>query len=105
MADVIKVTPEKLLATASQMQLKGNEIRSTASQMLSLITGISSNVWSGDAGSAYIGKFRGLEGDTARMNKMISKQVAHLTSIAREYKSTEQKAQQTAAALKNNVLS
>ena len=104
MADVIKVTPEKLLATANQMQQLGNEIRSTAAEMLSLITGISANVWSGEAGAAYIGKFKGLEGDTARMNKMIAKQVTHLSTIAREYKTTEQKAHQTAAALKNNIL-
>ncbi len=104
MANVIKVTPEKLLETANQMQTKGAQIKKTASDMISLVTGISRNVWSGDAGNTYITRFKALEADTSRMDQMLSKQVKHLSQIAREYKTTEQKTQQAAASLKNHVL-
>lgn len=101
----IKVTPERLLATSELMEKKSREVKQTAADMISLVTGISRNIWSGEAQSSYIGKFRGLESDAERMHRMIEKQARHLASIAREYKQTEQKSQQAAAALKNNVLS
>ena len=57
MADLINVTPEKLKATASSFQQAGKDVKKTTSDMLQLVRGISSSIWSGEASSIYLGKF------------------------------------------------
>ena len=56
MADLINVTPEKLKATASSFQQAGKDVKKTTSDMLQLVRGISSSIWSGEASSIYLGK-------------------------------------------------
>ena len=104
MANIINVTPEKLRSTASSFQSTGTSVRQTTSEMMSVINGISHAIWSGDAGSAYISKFKGLDADVSRMCRMINKQVEHLNTIAQEYMSTEEQAASAAAVLQNNVI-
>ena len=48
MADLINVTPEKLKATASSFQQAGKDVKKTTSDMLQLVRGISSSIWSGE---------------------------------------------------------
>ncbi len=54
MADLINVTPEKLKATASSFQQAGKDVKKTTSDMLQLVRGISSSIWSGEASSIYL---------------------------------------------------
>ena len=51
MTDLINVTPEKLKATASSFQQAGKDVKKTTSDMLQLVRGISSSIWSGEASS------------------------------------------------------
>ena len=102
MADLINVTPEKLKATASSFQQAGKDVKKTTSDMLQLVRGISSSIWSGEASSIYLGKFNGL--DIAKMCKMIEEESQHLTTIAQEYQLAEEQNKQVAATLKNNVI-
>lgn len=104
MRDIINVTPEKLKSTATSFQQTGAEIKKTTTDMIQLINGISSSIWSGEASNSYIGKFKGLETDINKMCKMIEEEVNHLTEIAREYQLAEEQNKQIAAALKNNVI-
>lgn len=104
MADIIKVSPEKLKSTAASLNETGMSIKKTTSEMMNLIAGISHSVWSGEASSAYIGKFKGLQGDITKMCKMIEDQVIHLKDIASEYQSAEEQNKAAAALLKNNVI-
>ena len=101
MADLINVTPEKLKATASSFQQAGKDVKKTTSDMLQLVRGISSSIWSGEASSIYLGKFNGLD---AKMCKMIEEESQHLTTIAQEYQLAEEQNKQVAATLKNNVI-
>ena len=100
MADLINVTPEKLKSTAVSFQQTGQNVKRTTSDMLQLVRGISSSIWSGEASSSFINKFSGLEAD-----KMIEEEAQHLTSIAQEYILAEEQNKQVAAMLKNNVIS
>ena len=107
MADLINVTPEKLKATASSFQQAGKDVKKTTSDMLQLVRGISSSIWSGEASSIYsiyLGKFNGLDADIAKMCKMIEEESQHLTTIAQEYQLAEEQNKQVAATLKNNVI-
>ena len=103
MADVIKVSPEQLKSTASSLETIGKSIKKTTGQMLTLITGISQNVWSGEASSSFISKFRGLQGDITQMCKRLDDQSVHLDTIAREYQTTEEANKAAAATLHNNL--
>lgn len=106
MADLINVTPEKLKSTAVSFQQTGQNVKRTTSDMLQLVRGISSSIWSGEASSSFINKFSGLEADINKMCKMIEEEEAqHLTSIAQEYILAEEQNKQVAATLKNNVIS
>ena len=67
MADLINVTPEKLKATASSFQQAGNDVKKTTSDMLQLVRGISSSIWSGEARSINLGYFIGLDAHIAHM--------------------------------------
>mgnify|MGYP000841619709 FL=1 len=49
MADLINVTPEKLKSTAVSFQQTGQNVKRTTSDMLQLVRGISSSIWSGEA--------------------------------------------------------
>ena len=102
MADVIKVSPEKLKASAASMGSTGKAIKKTTGQMLSLVTGISKNVWSGEASGSFIKKFHGLQTDVTKMCKRLDEQSAHLNTIATEYRTTENANKAAAAKLKQS---
>ena len=104
MTDLINVTPEKLKSTAVSFQQTGQNVKRTTSDMLQLVRGISSSIWSGEASSSF-NKFSGLEADINKMCKMIEEEAQHLTSIAQEYILAEEQNKQVAATLKNNVIS
>ena len=100
MDGTIKVSTQELRSASSQFSSYGSEIQNLTSQMLSLISGITGAVWSGEAAS----KFAGLEADISKINKMIQEHVTDLNTMADEYDRAEQQAQQEASALKNNII-
>lgn len=104
MDGTIKVSTQELRSASSQFSSYGSEIQNLTSKMLSLISGITGAVWSGEAASAYQSKFAGLEADISKINKMIQEHVTDLNTMADEYDRAEQQAQQEASALKNNII-
>ena len=94
MDGTIKVSTQELRSASSQFSSYGSEIQNLTSQMLSLISGITGAVWSGEAASAYQSKFAGLEADISKINKMIQEHVTDLNTMADEYDRAEQQAQQ-----------
>ena len=73
MTGTIKVSPEKLLSTAQEFSSQGSTISALTSQMLNLVTTLSS-AWEGDAATAYITKLKSLESDIQVMNRIQSSQ-------------------------------
>ena len=108
MDGTIKVSTQELRSASSQFSSYGSEIQNLTSQMLSLISGITGAVWSGEAASAYQSKFAGLEADISKINKMIQEHVTDLNTMADDLRRMEytpnQLAQQEASALKNNII-
>ena len=51
MADIIKVSPEKLRATASEFDSLGGNVRNLTSQMMTTVTGLGAQ-WQGEAATA-----------------------------------------------------
>lgn len=103
MADFIKVTPEQLKASAASMESVGNSIKNTTSSMLAEVSGISQNIWSGEASGTFIKKFQGMHGDIGKMCNRLRDQSKHLASIAAEYSKSEEANKTAAARLKNQI--
>ncbi len=104
MTGTIKVSPEKLLSTAQEFSSQGSTISALTSQMLNLVTTLSS-AWEGDAATAYITKLKSLESDIQVMNRMIQEHVSDLEQMANLYSTTEQSNTDDAASLASGIIS
>ncbi len=91
MANIIKVESSKLISTATAFQNTGNTVRNLTAEMTQLVVGLTGGVWNGEEAEAYVNKFRGLQDDIEKMNKMISEHVSDLNEIAREYDTASNK--------------
>ncbi|MGI6010703.1 MAG: WXG100 family type VII secretion target [Ruminococcus sp.] len=103
MDGTLKVTPEKLIAAASEFSAQGNTVSSLTQQMMTIVQGLSS-VWQGEASSAYLARFQQLQGDIDQMNKMIQEHVQDLNDMARNYQSAEDAGKDIAAGLASDVI-
>ena len=104
MTGTIKVSPDKLLATADEFRAEGSNMNTLVSQMINMVTSMSSS-WEGDASTAYITKFKSLEADLQVLNRMIQEHVNDLTQMANLYRSTEQSNSEDAASLTAGIIS
>lgn len=104
MANEIHVTPERLKATAGAFEGTNNQIQSLASQMTQIVTGLSGNVWTGEAASAYVQKFTALNNDIEKIHRMINEHVTDLQNMAQEYERAEQVSISEAQSLKSDVI-
>ena len=86
MNGVINVSTEQLRSTASEFSTLGQQVASLTSEMTNTVTGLSSG-WEGDAAQGFIEKFRGLEDDIQKMNRMIQEHVTDLNDMADTYDS------------------
>lgn len=84
MEGIIKVSPQVLTNTASEFSSQGTAVGNLTSEMMNLITGMAST-WEGDAATAYITKFKGLEDDVQKMIRMIQEHSNDLEEMARIY--------------------
>lgn len=89
MEGIIKVSTEQLRNTANDFSGLGQQVSSLTSEMVSLVTGLSSG-YEGEAAQAYISKFRGLEDDIQKINRMIQEHVTDLNDMAQRYDQAEQ---------------
>lgn len=104
MTGTLNVDPAKLNSTAASFQSTGNQIKNLTAQMTALVTGLSGQVWSGDAATAYKNKFDGLQDDINRMVSMVNEHVTDLQAMAREYEQAESANLTAANALSSDVI-
>ena len=88
MTGTLKVTPEKLTATANEFKTQGQSIRTLTAEMLSLVNGMN-GVWQGDAQTAFAGRLKALDGDMGQIQKKIEDHVKDLTQMAANYTQAE----------------
>jgi WXG100 family type VII secretion target len=104
MTGTLKVDTAKLRSTASSFQGTGNSMKSTTGQMMTLVSSLTGSVWSGDAATAYTGKFNQLKSDIDRMLKMVNEHVTDLNQMAQGYESAEAENRSSAQALSGSVI-
>lgn len=104
MTGILKVSPEKLISTASEFGTQGNKIRSLTNQMLQIVNSLSSS-WEGDAQKAYQSRFKALDGDMAQIALKINEHVSDLNEMANTYKQAESTNTSDISALASDYIS
>lgn len=99
----IKVNPDLLNSTASEFGGQASNLQNLTSQMMNLVTGLSS-VWQGEASSLYIGKFQGLQDDMEKMFRMVQEHSTDLQEMAATYVDAETKNAEWAQNLASDVI-
>lgn len=100
----IKVSPEKLIATADEFGEEGLVMSGIVNQMFNVVSSMSST-WEGEASAAYINRFRSLEADIQVLNRMIQEHVADLEQMANLYISAERTNSDDASSLAAGIIS
>ena len=103
MEGTLRVTPEQLTNTATEFSSIGNTVASLTEEMTSTVTGLASS-WQGEASTAYINKFTGLNDDIQRMIAMIREHATDLTEMAQAYMTGESENAQLAETLSSDVI-
>ncbi len=85
----LRVDPNVLQTTAASFDSTGASVNNLTQQMTSIVTGLTGQVWSGEAATAYVTKFNGLQDDMNRIYKMIKEHSEDLTEFAQQYISAE----------------
>ena len=88
MTGTLKVTPEKLVSTATEFKGKSSQIRSLTQEMLQIVASMN-GIWEGEAQTTFGQRFKALDGDMAQIKLKIDEHVSDLTEMANTYKTTE----------------
>ena len=104
MEGILKVTPEELQKTAQEFGQKGTKVNTLTGNMMDLVQGLSSS-WMGEASSAYLNKFKSLQTDIDKINRMIQEHAGDLEVMAQGYIETENANMDQSSALSGGVIS
>lgn len=89
MQGTLKVTPERLTQGAEVFKSNATNIASITTEMTNLVTGLATNVWQGEASTAFISKFKMLDDDIQKLIGMVNEHSNDLIEMANTYRSTE----------------
>ncbi len=103
MASIIKVSPEQLLATASEFSNEASALSNLTSEMISLVAS-SSSAWTGEAATTFVSKFNQLDDDMTRLGNMAREYANDLTDIATVYQQAETANAEAAQALSADII-
>lgn len=103
MTGTLRVSPERLKASAQSLASSAASVQQLTGNMLSTVDGLNST-WAGEAATAYYNKAHGLQDSINKMVRMIQEHSTDLQVMATEYEQAEKTAQETAAALQTDVI-
>lgn len=104
MANIIRVSPEKLNSTAGEIKNIQSNVLNITNEMTSIVQGMGSD-WTGDASTAYIQKFTGLQDDMQRISSMLNEHVNDLQQMSSTYAQAESTAASIGGGLASDVIS
>ncbi|MGO5113770.1 WXG100 family type VII secretion target [Candidatus Avoscillospira sp. LCP25S3_F1] len=103
MTGTLRVTPEKLIATAQSFNDTAGKVQNLTNNMLSTVQALNST-WAGEAATAYYNRAQQLQDSINRMVRMINEHATDLQSMAQNYQAAEQSAQEAANTLQTNII-
>ncbi len=102
MTGTLRVTPEKLISTASSFETTNRNVRNYTNNMLSLINSLTQ--WQGSAATMYRNKFKQLQGDMNDMYNIIAEHARDLQEMARNYNAGESSIENRISSLQTDVI-
>lgn len=103
MANIIKVDPQRLKIAAGQLAGTSSQVKSATNSMTNTVSSLSGAVWSGDAATAFISKFNGLNDEIKAIDTMIQEHMDDLQKMAATYEKAENTSQNMANTLNEVV--
>ncbi len=103
MEGILKVSPEQLVSTASEFSGKGTQIGNLTTEMTNRVSALAGS-WEGEAATAYINKFNGLQDDIQKMIAMVQEHSKDLNEMAEIYRSAESQNLSDFEALSSDVI-
>lgn len=103
MEGILKVDSQQLVQTASEFSSKAGTVGNLTAEMTNLVTGLAS-AWEGEASSAYVTKFKGLDDDIQKMVRMIQEHSTDLEEMARAYEEAENQNMEEISTLSSDVI-
>lgn len=99
----LKVTPQELLNASVEFSNHNSKMYSLLNNMIQTVNSMKGS-WSGEASTAYVAKFSGLQDDITRLNKLIQEHVTDLADIAQAYMQAEKQNQAQSSGLPTNII-
>ena len=103
MTGTLRVTPERLIATAQSFSSTSGTVQNLTSNMMATVDSLNST-WAGEAATAYYTKMHGLQESINKMIRMIQEHSTDLQAMAQVYAEAEAAGQEAAAALQTDVI-
>lgn len=103
MTGQLKVTPQELINAASDFSSKNQTIKGITTEMISLVNALS-QIYEGDAASAYIKKFSQLSEDMDQIYRKINEHSTDLQEMAQVYIKTEDAETSSDNAMSHNLI-
>ena len=103
MPSIIKVSTQQLNTTASQFTSEATSLANLTGEMLTLVRG-STTAWTGEAATAFLNKFNGLEDDMTHLVNMVKEYAEDLTNIANVYEQADKANAEAAQSLSPDVV-
>lgn len=103
MTGQLKVTPQELINAAGDFNSKNQTIKSITTEMISLVNALS-QIYEGDAASAYIKKFSQLSEDMDQIYRKINEHSTDLQEMAQIYIKTEDAETSNDNAMSHNLI-
>lgn len=103
MNGILRVSPEKLSATAKQFSASAGTVQRLTDSMMSEVKELNHS-WAGEAATAYYRKMEGLQDSIRKMVRMIGEHSTDLEAMSQVYKEAEQKNESAAKALKTDII-
>ncbi|MCR4789421.1 MAG: WXG100 family type VII secretion target [Lachnospiraceae bacterium] len=103
MEGILKVTPEKLMASSEQFGATAKQMRAHTDEMMALINSLK-GIWIGEAQDAYNAKFNMLQTDMDKLYRMVTEHSSDLMQMAATYAEAENTNTTTGQSLGGNVI-
>lgn len=104
MEGLLRVTPEKLLSSSEEFGTTATFMKGLTQEMMSLVDSLKA-VWTGEAASAYSGKFNMLQTDMDKLYKMVLEHSQDLSDMAQAYREAESTNLETGNSMMTDVVS
>ena len=104
MEGLLRVTPEKLLSASEEFGTTATFMKGLTQEMMSMVDSLKA-VWTGEAASAYSGKFNMLQTDMDKLYKMVLEHSQDLSDMAQAYREAESANLETGNSMMTDVVS